>query len=69
MLPLLKFSQFIPEIVRTVTELIESGNGLRQNQAHGLLVRVQVFMEAYFKYRQIASPDSESFDMDEAKLL
>ena len=69
MLPLLKFSDFIPEIVRTLTHLQQSGNSIKQNQAHGLIVRVQIFMEAYFKYRQVAKPDCTSFVEEEAQLL
>ena len=72
MLPLLRFSEFIPEIVRTLTSLRESGNSVRQNQAHGLLVRVQIFMEAYFKYRELAkSSDAtdSSFVEEETQLL
>ena len=69
MLPLLKFTDFIPEIVRTLTELEQSGNALKQNQAHGLLVRVQIILEAYFKYRRIAHPDATSFAEEETALL
>lgn len=69
LLPLLKFSDFIPEIVRTLEFLTESGNKVRQNQAHGLLVRVQVFMEAYFKYREVAKPDCSSFVEEETQLV
>jgi len=27
---------------------------LKQNEAHGLMIRINIFMEAYFKYRRIA---------------
>lgn len=32
---------------------------MRQNEAHGLLLRVNVFLSAYFKYRTIAVMESE----------
>ena len=69
MLPLLKFSEFIPEVVRTLKNLIDSENSVRQNQAHGELVRVQIFIQAYFKYRSVAQPDVDNFDQEERQLL
>lgn len=69
MLPLLKFVEFIPEIKRTLEEIKLAGNTMKQNQAHGLVVRVQIFMEAYFKYRSITQPDGSSFAGEEKELL
>ena len=45
---------------------------LRQNEAHGLMVRVNIFLTAYFKYRSIAVARSQQvkyFKEDEQQIL
>lgn len=44
---------------------------LRQNEAHGLLLRVNIFLSAYFEYRNIAVPEEEKvkFAHDEKMII
>ena len=68
MLPLLEFEKWLPEVYDSLNQL--SSKKLRQNEAHGLLLRVDVFLSAYFKYRNIAVPESEysKFKQDETQI-
>ena len=52
LLTLLPFNQWIPEVKMCLARLCSTK--LRQNEAHGLVVRVNIFLAAYFKYRSIA---------------
>jgi len=52
-LPLIKFESYVSEeIPKYFSELLESvsagGKKLKQNHAHGLMVRINVFVSAYF---------------------
>lgn len=52
MLTLLPFPEFIPQVVDCFQRL--KTEPLRQNEAHGLVLRASIFLEAYFKYRMVA---------------
>ena len=56
LLPLLHFSAYVTEIKEALATFTRKAKdqSLKQNEAHGLIVRVNVFLEAYFKYRHIA---------------
>ena len=43
-------------------------NKLRQNEAHGLMIRINIFMHAYFTYRDFNHSISGRTNEDEAKL-
>jgi len=68
MLPLLPFPEFIPQVVDCFKRL--KTETLRQNEAHGLILRANIFLEAYFKYRSVAVvPEKHSqFAADEAMI-
>eukprot|EP00347_Sterkiella_histriomuscorum_P008658 403344256 len=59
LLPLIKFDSYISEIQNCFETLQDSlGEGkkkLRQNTAHGLFIRLSVFQQAYFQYRDITN--------------
>jgi hypothetical protein len=59
-LPLIKFEEYVTvELVSQFKEFLASielgGKKLRQNEAHGLMVRINVFLSAYFQYRDSLS--------------
>ena len=60
-LPLIKFDEYvskeIPEcFAELLSSIIEEGKKpLRQNHAHGVMVRINVFLSAYLQYRDGAS--------------
>lgn len=62
LLSLLPFPQWIPEVQESLKKLCTEK--LKQNEAHGLMVRVNIFLEAYFQYRSIAAKD-QNFAPDE----
>ena len=68
LLPLLEFEKWLPEVFDCLNQL--KSQKLRQNEAHGLLLRVDIFLSAYFKYRNIAVPESEfgKFQQDEIEI-
>lgn len=68
LLPLMNFEHFIVEITTTLSNLSENGKTMRQNQAHGLMVRLNIFIEAYFKYRSYAR-DQSHFESDEKQMM
>jgi hypothetical protein len=56
LLPIMRFDQYISEIeycYETINQKVESGKAhpLRQNEAHGLIIRINIFLHAYFKFR------------------
>lgn len=58
LLSILPYEKWISEIQETfnfIKQGVDSENKkLKQNEAHGLMVRVNIIMAAYFKYREIA---------------
>ena len=68
MLPILPFCEFVPTIQDCFARLT-ADDTLRQNEAHGLILRASVFLEAYFKYRSIATLDHSNFAEDEAQIF
>lgn len=76
LLPLVKFEQYIPEVQRCFALLIaslEEGGSkkllLRQNKAHGLMIRINIFTTAYFQYRSIAPKNLTSVGSGSATTL
>ena len=74
LLPLLQFGSYIPEVTSCCKALVERAQqkDLRQNEAHGLMVRIEIFLSAYFKYRSIAVALPEQagqFEQDEQQIL
>jgi len=56
LLPIMSFEQYIEEIkgcFQTLADKVErpKESKLRQNEAHGLMIRVSIFLSAYFTYR------------------
>ena len=69
MLPLLPISEYVPEVVGCFDRL--RSEKLRQNEAHGLVLRANIFLDAYFKYRAHASPvagQAELFKADDGRI-
>jgi len=54
-LPIMRFAEYITEIKACFAQLLEKinneSNKLRQNEAHGIMIRINIFMHAYFTYR------------------
>ena len=74
LLPLLHFSAYVTEIKEALATFTRKAKdqSLKQNEAHGLIVRVNVFLEAYFKYRHIAVDQelqAAQFVQDEKEIL
>lgn len=61
----MEFDQWLREVYKCLDLL--KGSKMRQNEAHGLLLRVNIFLSAYFKYRTIAVMESDhaKFKQDE----
>ena len=42
----------------------------KQNEAHGLIIRVNIFLEAYFRYKDVAvEKRTKEIDMAESKVI
>jgi hypothetical protein len=69
LLPLLEFNQWLPEVFACLDQV--KVNKLRQNEAHGLLLRFNIFLSAYFQYRAIAVVETEhaKFKSDEVLIV
>lgn len=78
----MRFDQYIPEIQSCFSRIfskIEKGKSspVKQNEAHGLMIRVNIFQHAYFTYRDFnqtitgKSVEEESAQrrVDEGKIL
>jgi len=53
MLPLIKFDHYIETVKSAFSKLLVPA-ALTQNQAHGLMIRAQVFTDAFFTYKDVA---------------
>ena len=69
LLPLLEFKDWLPEVSSCLQQLKEKS--LKQNEAHGLMLRVNIFLQAYFQYRRVAIVPEEfgSFTEQESKIV
>jgi len=54
LLPIMRFDAYLDEVNSCFDQLEDRVNGknkLKQNEAHGLMIRIDIFLRAYFKYR------------------
>jgi len=51
LLPTMRFDEYVKEMHSCFTSLRESK--LRQNEAHGLMIRINIFVHAYYRYQGI----------------
>jgi len=71
-LPVMRFQEYITEIKDCFAQLLDKikndSNKLRQNEAHGLMIRINIFMHAYFTYRDFNYSISGRSNEEESKL-
>lgn len=73
LLPILGFEEYVQEIDSCFTTLLNKVNDpktckLRQNEAHGLMIRINIFMEAYFTYRDLNMSISGRSPLEELEI-
>ena len=67
LLPLLEFKDWLPEVSTCLQQL--KSKSLKQNEAHGLMLRVNIFLQAYFQYRRVAIVPEEFASFEEHERL
>lgn len=69
LLPIVNFEDYVSEITLCFEQLenkIEGKSSLKQNEAHGLMVRINIFLHAYYRYRDFNQTISGRTSEEEA---